>query len=69
MRASSSLRCDGFDELRDVACDARWMETAPDIEVYYMYRDLYHTREHKDTIVEHQLRYDITIIPSPQDGD
>ncbi len=28
-----------------------------------MYRDLYATRAHKDIIVEHQLRYDITIIP------
>lgn len=50
-------------QLRDVAYDMRWMEIAPDVEVYYMYRDLYATREHKDAITEHALRYDITIIP------
>ncbi len=50
-------------ELRDVAYDTRWMEFAPDIPVYCMYRDLYATREDKDTIVDHQLRYDITVIP------
>jgi len=52
-----------IEELRDVACDMGWMENVPNIEVYYMYRDLYLTLEHKDTIAEHQLRYDITVIP------
>jgi glucose-6-phosphate isomerase len=52
-----------LEELHDVAYDTSWIENTPNIEVYYMYRDLYSTRRHKDTIVEHQLRYDITIIP------
>jgi glucose-6-phosphate isomerase len=52
-----------LEELRDVAYDTAWMVNAPNIEVYYMYRDLYSAHEHKDIIVEHQMRYDITIIP------
>jgi len=36
---------------------------AGDRELYYMYRDLALSRSDRDTILEHGLRYDITIIP------
>ena len=36
---------------------------AGDRELYYMYRDLALSRNDRDTILEHGLRYDITIIP------
>jgi glucose-6-phosphate isomerase len=34
-----------------------------DRELYFMYRDLALSRSDRDTILEHGLRYDITIIP------
>ncbi len=49
--------------LRDVAFDSAWFEAAPDRDAYYMYRDLTLTPADSETIVHHQLRYDITIIP------
>jgi len=52
-----------LEELRDVACDICWMETAPHVEAYFMYRDLYATPEHRNVLVAHDLRYDITVIP------
>ncbi|MHC1624410.1 MAG: glucose-6-phosphate isomerase family protein, partial [Methermicoccaceae archaeon] len=33
------------------------------IEIYYMFRDLYLSRKDRDTLIDHNLRYDITIIP------
>ena len=43
-----------LDELRGLLYDAEWAKTAPNLELYYMYRKL----EIKDG-----LRYDITVIP------
>lgn len=43
-----------LDNMREVLCDKKWAETAPDLELYYMYRGI---RK------KNGLRYDITIIP------
>jgi len=52
-----------LEDLRDVACDTSWMDTAPHVEAYFMYRDLYAMPEHRDVLMAHDLRYDITVIP------
>lgn len=44
-----------LNDMREVLYDQEWAKTAPNLELYYMYRGL----EEKDG-----LRYDITIIPS-----
>jgi glucose-6-phosphate isomerase, archaeal len=50
-------------DLRDVAFDTAWFEAASDRDAYYMYRDLSLTPADAETIIRHQLRYDVTIIP------
>lgn len=52
-----------LEDLRDVAYDTSWMNTAPPVEAYFMYRDLYLTPEHGNVLIAHDLRYDITVIP------
>jgi len=42
-----------LDDLKKVLCDQKWSKTAPNLELYYIYRGL---KEKKD------IRYDITII-------
>lgn len=49
-------------DMDDVLYD-RSLSDAPDTELYYMYRDLSLSRADHQTIVDHHLRYDITIIP------
>jgi len=48
-----------LNDMKDVLCDKEWAETAPNVELYYMYRGL----DEKDGI-----RYDITIIPAQMLG-
>lgn len=48
-----------LDELRGLLYDKEWEKTAPNLELYYMYRML----KEKDG-----LRYDITVIPSKMLG-
>ncbi len=43
-----------LDEMKDVAYDKAWLKSAPNFELYYMYRKIR---------VENSLRYDVTIIP------
>ena len=50
-------------DLRDVAFDTAWFEGAVDCDAYFMFRDLALTPADAETIMRHQLRYDITIIP------
>lgn len=50
-------------DMKDVIYDKDWLCNAENLELYYMYRDLYLTIEDYQTIKEHGLRYDITIIP------
>ncbi|MBU2545040.1 glucose-6-phosphate isomerase [Patescibacteria group bacterium] len=48
-----------LNDMRDVLYDKQWAETAPNLELYYMYRQL----TEKDGI-----KYDITIIPAQMLG-
>ncbi len=50
-------------EIKEALFDQKWVKTAPDLKLYYMYRDLADNKEEKDLIHKHGLRYDITIIP------
>jgi len=44
-----------LNDMKDVIFDKEWLKSAPNLELYYMYRGV----KKKD-----ELRYDITIIPS-----
>lgn len=48
-----------LDDMRDVLYDQAWAKTAPNLELYYMYRNL---------IEKDDLKYDITIIPAQMLG-
>jgi len=50
-------------DMADVVYDRKWLATAQDFELYYMYRDLYLSRADRDRLLDQGLRYDITIIP------
>jgi glucose-6-phosphate isomerase len=50
-------------DMKDVIYDQRWLTTAEDFDLYYMYRDLFLSRSDGEKLREHGLRYDITIIP------
>ncbi|HEY3274686.1 MAG TPA: glucose-6-phosphate isomerase family protein [Methanocella sp.] len=56
-------------DMREVVCDIDWLKTAPDMDLYYMYRDLAMGRQDRSLILDHGLRYDITVIPPNQLGD
>lgn len=51
-----------FDML-EVIYDKSWLAKAENIELYYMYRDLYLSNADKGKLIDLDLRYDITIIP------
>lgn len=48
-----------LNDMKDVIYDKEWLKTAPNLELYYMYRGLKKKGE---------LRYDITIIPAQMLG-
>ncbi|MHC1631495.1 MAG: glucose-6-phosphate isomerase family protein [Methanotrichaceae archaeon] len=50
-------------DMKDVLYDQKWAKNAENVELYYMYRDLYLSRKDRDLLMEQGLRYDITIIP------
>lgn len=50
-------------DMEDVIYDAVWLETAPNTDLYYMYRDLALSERDHSLIKDNDLRYDITIIP------
>jgi glucose-6-phosphate isomerase len=50
-------------DMREVIYDKAWLAKAENVELYYMYRDLYLSRADRDTLIDQDLRYDITIIP------
>ena len=52
-----------LNDMKDVLYDVNWLETASDRDLYYMYRDLALSRKDYSVIMDHDLRYDITIIP------
>ena len=49
--------------MKDVLYDQEWAASAENVELYYMYRDLYLSRADRDRLRDQGLRYDITIIP------
>jgi glucose-6-phosphate isomerase len=50
-------------DMKDVIYDREWLSRANNFELYYMYRDLSLSKNDGQTIREHGLRYDITVIP------
>ena len=48
-----------LNDMKDVIYDKEWLKTAPNLELYYMYRGLKKKGE---------LRYDITVIPAQMLG-
>ncbi len=50
-------------DMKDVIFDKIWLAGAENIELYYMYRDLYLSKSDLEKLREQNLRYDITIIP------
>ncbi len=50
-------------DMREVIYDKSWLANAENIELYYMYRDLYLSNADKARLMDQDLRYDITIIP------
>lgn len=50
-------------DMSDVIYDKNWLAGAENVELYYMYRDLYLSRSDQEKLLEQGLRYDITIIP------
>lgn len=51
-----------LDEMRDLLLDRDFARDANNRPLYYMYRDLYRSRD-KEVIHDNDLRYDITVIP------
>ena len=49
-------------DVKDVIYDKKWLKTAPNLELYYMYRDFAETENDYLKIIKNDLRYDITII-------
>ncbi len=50
-------------DIREVVYDIDWLKTAPDMDLYYMYRDLAMSRHDHSVMLDEHLRYDITVIP------
>lgn len=50
-------------DMKGFLFDRPWAETAPDLELYYMYRDLAENEKDKKAIIKSGLRYDITAMP------
>lgn len=51
-------------DMKEVIYDENWLSKAENLDLYYMYRDLYLTKKDYESIKERNLRYDITIIPA-----
>ena len=50
-------------DMKDFLYDQQWLSSAPNFEVYYMYRNLAKNEKDKKIIAEKKLRYDITVMP------
>lgn len=50
-------------DMKDVIYDKIWLAGAENVDLYYMYRDLYLSKSDLEKLKEQNLRYDITIIP------
>ncbi|MHC1623762.1 MAG: glucose-6-phosphate isomerase family protein [Candidatus Methanospirareceae archaeon] len=53
-----------LDDMKDVIYDKKWLKSAGNPELYYMYRDLSLSIKDRQIMLENELRYDITVIPS-----
>ncbi|OGZ32421.1 MAG: hypothetical protein A2V69_02265 [Candidatus Portnoybacteria bacterium RBG_13_40_8] len=51
-----------LEDIEDVIYDREWLKTAPNLELYYMYRDLAESELDKMRIEDNDLRYDITFF-------
>ncbi len=51
-----------LDDMRDLLYDQKWGQDAPNLELYYMYRDLAENQEDQEKIEQNNLRYDITLM-------
>ena len=49
-------------DMKDVLFDQDWLKTAPNFEVYYMYRGLSQNGKDKEIMEKNDLRYDITVM-------
>jgi len=49
-------------ELKEVLFDQKWADQSPNLELYYMYRDLAENKADKEKIAGAGLRYDITAL-------
>lgn len=56
-----------LDEMRSLLLDDDFSRSAENRPLYYMYRDLY-KEQHKQTIRDRDLRFDITVIPNARLG-
>ncbi|MDD2777694.1 MAG: glucose-6-phosphate isomerase family protein [Methanocellales archaeon] len=52
-----------IDDMKEVIYDKKWLKSAGNLDLYYMYRDLSLSRRDEEIIKKNGLRYDITIIP------
>jgi glucose-6-phosphate isomerase len=50
-------------DMDEVLFDRQWLRSADNMELYYMYRNLYRNNSDREIISRHNLSYDITIIP------
>jgi glucose-6-phosphate isomerase, archaeal len=50
-------------DMREVIFDKEWLADAENLELYYMYRNLFLSHSDKENLMDQDLRYDITIIP------
>ncbi|MFP4115782.1 MAG: glucose-6-phosphate isomerase family protein [Candidatus Aenigmatarchaeota archaeon] len=55
-------------DMEEVVYDKKWLENAENVPLYFMYRGLYKPGD-RETIVENNLRYDITVIPARMLGE
>jgi len=55
-------------EMDSVIYDREWLESAGDLGLYSMYRDLAENEDDREKIVKENLRYDITVMPNTMLG-
>ncbi|MEW6592519.1 MAG: glucose-6-phosphate isomerase family protein, partial [Candidatus Hadarchaeota archaeon] len=49
-------------DMKEVILDKEWLKKNEDVELYYMYRNLWKWGDERK-ILQNNLRYDITVIP------
>ncbi|HPJ80451.1 MAG TPA: glucose-6-phosphate isomerase family protein [Candidatus Portnoybacteria bacterium] len=51
-----------LEDMKSVIYDKKWLKTAPNRELYYMYRDVAENEKDFMKIIQNNLRYDITVL-------